>query len=416
VSLDVCERYPEAKADAVADTPQSNGHAAPPTRGLYGVRASEIQRETVEWLDSGRVPTGLVTVLAGVGGLGKSQWTCLLAARLSSGELGPQGATMIATAEDTPSTTVLPRLEALGANLELIHFVHIADGQGGEEGIELPRDTAALAEMIRDVGARLFIVDPLVAHLPLSIDAHRDQSVRRALAPLYRLAKDTGCAVVAVLHLNKSSGLSPLQRIGGSSGFGNAARSVLLLDRDPDDVDGAGRVLAHVKCNVGPLSPSLLYRMASIVLPAEGNAPMVKTSRLELVGESRYDGAALLDPESSVEESDCVQFLRDALADGQVHAAADIISDGQREGFSERALQRARRKVGAYMTREGFPSRSYWALRPHPTLDLRLSGSVGSDGGGSTHTHDTHDSPDGSERRDGSGDDLGFGAFDGEHD
>src|SRR6266498_1540414 len=105
-----------------AEQPSGNGSVVQvqfpqtaPKRRLLATPAAKIQREAVEWLEPGRVPIGLVTVLAGVGGLGKSQWTCLLAARLSRGELGDPGVTLIATAEDSPSTTVVPRLEALEA-------------------------------------------------------------------------------------------------------------------------------------------------------------------------------------------------------------------------------------------------------------------------------------------------------------
>jgi hypothetical protein len=49
-------------------------------RRVLAQRASEVERRTVEWLDPGRVPIGAVTLLTGVGGLGKSQWTCGLAA------------------------------------------------------------------------------------------------------------------------------------------------------------------------------------------------------------------------------------------------------------------------------------------------------------------------------------------------
>jgi AAA domain len=66
-------------------------------------------------LEPGRVPIGLVTVLAGQGGLGKSQWTTLLPARLSRGEFGEPGASLVATAEDSPGTTVRPRLDAKDA-------------------------------------------------------------------------------------------------------------------------------------------------------------------------------------------------------------------------------------------------------------------------------------------------------------
>jgi hypothetical protein len=338
------------------------------TRRIVTARAAEVGRVGVEWLSPGRVPIGLVTVLAGLGGVGKSQWACLLAAQLSRGELGEPAESLIATAEDLPSTTVVPRLEALDADLRRIHFLTIATESGEEDGIAIPDDIAQLEDVSRELGARLIVVDPLVAHLPLQIDSHRDQSVRRALAPLYRLASTVGCAVIAVLHLNKTQGLAPLARLGGSSAFGNAARSVLLLDRDPDDENGergSRRVLAHIKCNVAPLASSLLYEVRQIVLPADGDAPMVETSRLELLGESAYDGGTLLASTSDQERTDleeATDFLRDYLANGLRHPAKEIYRAAADLHIANHTLKRARVKIGAKTAKGGFGSGWEWFL------------------------------------------------------
>lgn len=344
---------------------QLNGVGPPVKRRIVATPFSEIQRATVEWLEPGRVPIGLVTVLAGVGGLGKSQWACLLAARLSRGELGEQGTALIATAEDDPARTVKARLEALEANVERVRCIAVKT-KDGEEGIAIPDDLAELEELVRGLGVRLLVVDPLVAHLPIQIDSHRDQSVRAALAPLYRLAASNGCAVVAILHLNKAQGQAPLARLGGSVAFGNAARSVLLLDRDPDDPDGnqgKQRVLAHIKCNVAPLAPSLLYRVEPMVLEAEGTAPMVETSRLELIGESEHDGQALLGDDGDRAALEVAkEFLREFLADGIRHRVKDICDAGKAQGIAERTLQRARAAIGAKSEKAGFERGWEWWL------------------------------------------------------
>jgi hypothetical protein len=345
-----------------------NGYPGSSPRRVLATAAREIERSEVDWLDSGRVPRGMVTVLAGIGGFGKSQFTCLLAARNSRGELGEASATLIATAEDDPSTTVRPRLEAVEADLSRVHFLTIATGEGDEDGISVPDDVPQLEATVRELGATLLVIDPLVAHLPEKIDSHRDQSVRRALAPLYRLATKTGCAVLVVLHLNKSTGLAPLMRLAASVGFGNAARSVLLLDRDPDDPDGERgqrRVLAHIKCNVGPEAPSLLYRVASIVLPAEGNAPMVETSRLELLGESEHDGRALLsvgDEEERSAREEAVEFLRDYLADGTWHSVSEVYKAANAIQIADRTLRRARAKLGVEAEKSAFHGGWQWRL------------------------------------------------------
>jgi len=68
--------------------------------------------------------------------------------------------------------------------------------------------------------------------------------VRRALAPLAKLAEETGVAVVVVRHLTQSSGGNPLYRGQGSIGIIGAARSALLVAKHPED-EGL-RVLAAV--------------------------------------------------------------------------------------------------------------------------------------------------------------------------
>jgi len=153
--------------------------------------------------------------------------------------------------------------------------------------------------------------------------------VRRALAPLYRLARERGCAIVTLIHLNKAQGLAPLARLSGSGAFGNAARSVLLLDRDPDDEeDGQRRVLAHIKNNVGPEMPSLLYEVEGIVLPEHDGQPRVETSRVKLLGESEHDGRAILATASGADRSaldDAVSFLSEELGDHERHPADEVI-------------------------------------------------------------------------------------------
>jgi hypothetical protein len=139
-----------------------------PRRRVVAVPASAIRREAVEWLELGRVPLGMVTVLGGIGGLGKSTLTCLWAARNA-------GVTLIATAEDSPETTVRPRLEAAGADLDRVHFVLVRTPDGTEDGIAIPDDVSQLDELVTETTASLVVVDPLVAHLPGRVDAHRDQ-------------------------------------------------------------------------------------------------------------------------------------------------------------------------------------------------------------------------------------------------
>jgi hypothetical protein len=209
--------------------------------------------------------------------------------------------------------------------------------------VRVAEDVQRSSQQSGDLGARLVVIDPVVAHLPMKIDSHKDQGVRLALGLLSKLAERQDCAVLGIVHLNKTQGLAPLARVGGSGAFGNAARSVLLLDRDPDDPDGemgARRVLAHIKCNVGPTAGSLLHRVEPLLLPAVDGQPEVSTSRLELLGESSHSGSALLAGVVSEEErsefEEACEFLRAELGDGQRHLAVELYREAGKLGISDR--------------------------------------------------------------------------------
>jgi hypothetical protein len=64
--------------------------------------------------------------------------------------------------------------------------------------------------------------------------------MRVALAQLADLAKRRNCAIVLVLHLNKAPSVDPYLRISSSSGFYNAARSVVVVVPDPENRRNTG--------------------------------------------------------------------------------------------------------------------------------------------------------------------------------
>lgn len=369
----------EAKAEPAPKTERPARAAGPrrseAKRHLVATPASEIKMERTEWLWGGRIPLGEVTLLAGMPGLGKSMLTARLAAENSLGLLtGEPGATLIATAEDSPERTVVPRLKAWEADLRVVRFVHVVEGGEGEdlpESISLPRDTDTLRETVEKTKTNLLVIDPLMAHLDAAVDSHRDQAVRGALNPLYFLARDHGCAVVVLLHLNKNAGSNPLLRIGGSMGLPAAARSALLLARDPDDPDGeqgSRRILAHTKCNVGPEAPSLQFEIEPILIPATDTEPDVETARIELLGESDLTGTDLLsgatgnDEEKTSRLAEAEQFLRSALADGP-RSSRDVKRAAEEAGVTPKTLRRARESLGVTDRREA-SGHTTWQLPP----------------------------------------------------
>lgn len=277
-----------------------------------GIRIADVKRERIRWLWKGRIPRGKLTVLDGDPGLGKSTLLLDLAARVTVGGTmpdgqkldGPEGVVLL-TAEDGLADTVRPRLEAAGANLELVYAMDtVPDPEHGTRELEIPTDVATLERQVRDANAALVIVDPLTAFLSTKTNSWRDQDVRRALRTLSEMAERTGCAVVVLRHLTKQGGSNPLYRGGGSIGIIGAARSGLLVA--PDPADEHRRVLASTKSNLGPEPPALSYGIVS--WPQDPDVSCVKW-----LGESRLRAADLVGPSALTPERQAIlEAVRDA--------------------------------------------------------------------------------------------------------
>jgi len=316
-----------------------------------------------DWLWPNYMPAGAITVLDGDPGLGKSQLTVDLAARLSRGDCmppqsGPDGtfeprSTLILNAEDDPARTLRPRLDAAGADPARVYFMRgmqtTVEGED-ERAVVLPLDVQTIGTEVERYGVGLVIIDPFVAHLDGELNTNSDADVRRALAPVARMAEETGAAVVLVRHLNKKSGTSPKYRGGGSIGILGAARAAFVLGCDPQDADR--RVLAPLKCNLAPEPPALTFTIEAVA----------NTSRVCWGESTGLTAAELLDPPKSRGDSKL------ELAKGII---SDILKEGQRgsnevetacteAGVSVATYRRAKRELGVISEKSAFDGQ--WIL------------------------------------------------------
>lgn len=330
------------RRDRTLERPTRRAHqaeldAADDDAGLPYVLASEIQPERVNWLWKGRIASGMLNLLVGAGGVGKSTILYNQAARLSR-----QGKkVLVVTAEDHHAAVVAPRLHAADAELKNIGV--------WTNPLVLPRDHEQIEAAILSLDAALVTVDPLVAFLSGAIDTHRDGSVRQALKPLADIAERTGAAVVVVVHLNKSPSDEPHLRIGGSGAFLNAARHVLLAAPDPSDPSDVRRVLAVVKSNLAQFPPALVYRIEEAAILAEDGGS-ITTSRVCWLKRQIKD----LDPRSLLRASmpeevrtviqEAIDFLKTELADGG-KLSSDLLRQAGEHNISERTLKRAKSRL-----------------------------------------------------------------------
>jgi len=328
-----------------------------------GTLLSTVRPVRVSWLWPGRIPLGKLTIIDGDPGLGKSVLTLDLAARVSRGlpmpflerEAGDDAeaaGVVLLSAEDGLEDTIRPRLDAAGADVgRILALDRIPDDCAGRLPV-IPDDVEYVRRAIHEVQAKLVIVDPLTAFLSGDTNSHRDQDVRRALHPLAKLADETGAAIVPVRHLSKAPGNNPLYRGGGSIGIIGAARSGLLVAKDPDNVDR--RILASTKCNLAKPASSLAFELSA----AENGA-----LRVGWIGESTLTADALLavpkDDEDRNAVQEAVQVLQSVLADGPV-PADDAKKEARKAGISERTIYRAKDILGVKSRKVSFTGKGVW--------------------------------------------------------
>jgi hypothetical protein len=349
----------------------------------YLIRAHDVRMENVTFLERRFIPIGSLTMLVGIGGLGKSHIAVHHAARASRGQLEgdvrePVGV-VIATAEDALAQTMVPRLVAAGADLNRISFVNL------EAGFSIPDDLRRLEDAL-DEDTGLIVIDPLIAFIPTRLDSHKDQHARAALAPLAGLAERRRLAIEAIMHLNKSAEAGALfLRVSSSVGFLNAARSALLVAPDPDD--DTRRILAHGKHNLSEPGESRRFKIEGTDLESDGE--IIRTSRVCWLGSSERTIEELLrsdhrsDPREKAE-----RWLIQQVASGPMPVEW-IRSAAECAGHAWRTVERAKAELGVEAYRDGGLGRDgrwFWRLIP-ATSPVREDVAALGDGGAVSAGH-----------------------------
>jgi hypothetical protein len=330
------------------------------TAGRLSVCLRDVKAEHLSWLWAGRLLFRKVNLLDGDPDLGKTTITLDIAARVTRGLPMPlesegrePGNVLYVQVEDGLGDTVKPRFEAAGGDSSRFHAIDLAT-----QAISLPDDCGRIAEEALRVGAKLIIFETLSAVLGEKINSFKDADIRRAMTPLRGLAERTGACVLAVRHLNKKEGGNPLYRGGGSIAMIAAARSGLIVARDPDDE--AKRVLAVSKKNLADAPPAISYRIER-ARTEEG----ISTSRIAWLGKCDHSPAQLLAPANEPGESsaimEAVTFLEEMLASGRV-SVKDLTREAHAAGITDSTLKRARQRLKIQPRKDGFGGGWYLEL------------------------------------------------------
>lgn len=288
---------------------------------LEVVKASEIEPKEVKWLWYPYIPVGKVTLLQGDPGDGKSKLTLSIAALLSKGE-------------------PLPFTETE----ENLIFI-----KEGEKSLSFGDNR--IREAIEMYHAKLLILDPMSSYIGESCSMNNANETRAEFNHLIAVAKDTGCAIVIIAHMNKMRDTNPLYRTNGSIDIAGAARSILAITRTPNKEVPAERYLVQVKSNLAPTGSAILFEVS------EKGVDFI--SEMEMTAEEAFQSLAPKIGRPNDKEVKAKAFLIEMLKDGEM-LSSNCEEKLEAAGFRKSTIKKAKKNAGVISRKKGFLW--YWSL------------------------------------------------------
>ena len=168
--------------------------------------------------------------------------------------------------------------------------------------------------------------------------------MRAVMKRLARVAERTRCAIVLIGHMTKAASGKNLYRGLGSIDIAATARSVLMIERDPED--------SSIRY-MFPVKSSLAY---------EGCAIKFMFDRLigfQFLGTSNYKSAPIAEMDDGSKAQRAERMIRAMLLEGE-QVGSSVIEHIQGTGISEHTIRLTARKIGVKSFRKGM--KWYWKL------------------------------------------------------
>ncbi len=274
---------------------------------------------------------GLVTLVSGVGGVGKTRALANIIATVFHQEEFVDGASpgtdrghvLILTTENDEN--MLSRdFAAQGCTVEedwpFIHVLSHLKMPGSDEdyAFDLDIELPALIEQLEKWRPIMLVIDPL-----REFHSRKDNDslqIRMLMMKLNQLAKKYQMALLGVIHWNKDQKLGREARMAGSHQYRDSTRSVIIIEQDTKD-----KKIRHFiqdKMNIAQEPDDLSFTIE----PPKG-----------LVTWAPVEG---VHPPTQVQE--CKDWLLKVLSEGP-QTVKDITAS---EHFNERTIFRARKELG----------------------------------------------------------------------
>lgn len=324
----------------------------------------------LEWIARSRIPKAAVTILVGDEGIGKSLLWVWIVASLTTGTALPEfgiparGAAMkvlLIFTEDEWSSTIRPRLEVAGADLDFITV--ICTEEDGSGSPVFPRDM----NLVLEAGPDLVIVDAFADTVDARLTLKDPQQARLALHPWKEAATQTGAGIILLTHTNRIDSRSARDKYGLTAELRKKARMTLYAQQDDEGLLVVGPEKSNI---VGPVAASKFsIRGVQVFDPTEesdGTVPL-----LEWVGDSEKTArehveaafvAAHEDPDGTDDRTEAEMWLEDYLTENPGAFSTDVKVAASKVKIAERTLKRAAQSLQINYGSSGFPRRTTWTL------------------------------------------------------
>jgi len=312
-----------------------------------------VRDEPIEWFWFDKIPAGVISMLIGNAGSGKTFMSVYMAALVSRGSTWPdgfeskKGSVLILNCEDQPAR-LKERLKCNNADISMIKIIQSANCK--EEYINIPKHIAAISNTLQNMpDCKLLIIDPITDYLG-TVNANSNSEVREALGLLSAVTSKLNITVLLANHLNKKIDTDHIHRGLGSTAFTALSRSVWGLVRHGTGKD-AIYTFAPVKTNYSINPTGHTFKIVDAVVKIDAEPYIGDMDNREADRQyKRLDEA--------------VAWLREELAAGRM-LSDTVISEAKAAGYSRVLLTKAKSKIGIIAKKVGFGKDApwYWVLK-----------------------------------------------------
>ena len=213
----------------------------------------------------------------------------------------------------------------------------------------------------------MIVLSPLTSFLNLK-NPNDQIAVRKALKRLRDNIKDTSCAIIGIVHLNKKTDLPSLERVLGSTAFTNVSRSVILINWDKEHE--GWRRWVQAKSNLSPERPNdLLFKTVNVGdNPRDQHAKVEWKRTKEKVDVSRFFDQPKAKPERKPPAGEWIEAY---LEKHGKTMKSKVIKAGEKAGYTASALNKAKNRSGNIVgRRKKFKGKAWWYLKERPSRGL----------------------------------------------